>query len=70
MKKHSEATVAVITFANAYKRIHITYKDDGVGCDLKKSNGLLNVENRIKVIDGTITFESQLNNGFKAKIQI
>jgi len=70
MKKHSKATIAVITFANASKKIDITYKDDGVGCDLKKSNGLLNVENRIKAIDGTITFESKFNNGFKAKIQI
>ncbi|WP_299522530.1 tetratricopeptide repeat protein [Winogradskyella sp.] len=70
MKKYSKASVVVIAFNNKQKKTIINYSDDGVGCDLKKSNGLLNVENRIKAIGGTITFESRINNGFKAKIQM
>ncbi len=70
MKKHSKASIVVITFFSKSKNVIVNYSDDGIGCDLKKSNGLLNVENRIKAIGGTITFESRINNGFKAKIQM
>lgn len=70
MRKHSEASVAVIAFNSKQKKTVINYSDDGIGCELKKSNGLLNVENRIKAVGGNITFESRINNGFKAKIEI
>ena len=70
MKKHSNAALVAIIFENTSKGIRINYNDDGIGCQLKKSNGLLNVENRIKAINGTITFESELNKGFKVKIAL
>lgn len=70
MKKHSKASVAVITFLNTQKKILISYNDDGIGCELKKSTGLQNVENRIKSINGTITFESKVGKGFKAIIEV
>ncbi|WP_299114330.1 tetratricopeptide repeat-containing sensor histidine kinase [uncultured Winogradskyella sp.] len=70
MKKHSKASIAVITFNSSSKKIIINYKDDGIGCHLKKSNGLLNVENRINAISGTINFESEINKGFKAIIEV
>ncbi len=70
MRKHSEASVAVIAFNSKQKKTVINYSDDGIGCELKKSNGLLNVENRIIAVGGNITFESRINNGFKAKIEI
>ncbi|GAB5565184.1 MAG: hypothetical protein Wins2KO_22470 [Winogradskyella sp.] len=70
MRKHSKASVAVIAFNSKRIKTVINYSDDGIGCELKKSNGLLNVENRIKAVGGNITFESRINNGFKAKIEI
>ena len=70
MKKHSKASIAVLSFQTINQKLTITYKDNGVGCDLKKQNGLLNTENRIKTINGTITFESQPKNGFHVKITI
>ncbi|WP_198295243.1 tetratricopeptide repeat-containing sensor histidine kinase [Winogradskyella sp. PC-19] len=70
MKKHSKASIAVITFNSSSKKIIINYKDDGIGCHLKKSNGLLNVENRINAISGRINFESEINKGFKAIIEV
>jgi len=70
MRKHGKASVAVIAFNSKQKKTVINYSDDGIGCELKKSNGLLNVENRIKAVGGNITFESRINNGFKAKIEI
>lgn len=70
MKKHSDATLVLLKFQQIGKKIEINYSDNGVGCDVKKNNGLQNAENRIHSIQGTITFESEKNNGFKAKIII
>lgn len=68
MRKHSKATIAVLTFKKQANKIVIDYKDNGIGCILKKHSGLQNAENRITSIKGTITFESEINKGFKAKI--
>ncbi|RIA09357.1 tetratricopeptide repeat protein [Flavobacteriaceae bacterium MAR_2010_72] len=70
MRKHSKATVVLISFEQTNKNIHILYKDNGIGTNLQKGNGLTNAENRIKSIYGTITFESQVNTGFKVKIKV
>lgn len=69
MKKHSSASIVVLAF-NQSEKLKINYSDNGVGCIIKKNNGLQNTENRIKSINGTINFESQINEGFKAKILI
>jgi signal transduction histidine kinase len=70
MKKHSEASVAVLMFKNEGKKTVISYTDNGVGGAFKKSTGLQNVENRIESINGTITFETEPIKGFKTKIVI
>jgi signal transduction histidine kinase len=70
MKKHSQASLVAIVFSNNKNKLNVDYTDNGVGCDLKKQNGLLNTENRMKTINGTISFESKENNGFKATITI
>ncbi|MGK0322086.1 MAG: tetratricopeptide (TPR) repeat protein [Psychroserpens sp.] len=70
MKKHSEAEIVVLAFETNRKTIGINCSDNGKGCDLKKGSGLQNVENRIASIKGTITFDSELNKGFKTKITI
>lgn len=70
MKKHSKATVVVLTFDSNRKTILINYSDNGIGCDLKKGTGLQNVENRIVSINGTITFDSEIDKGFKVKLTV
>ncbi|MFC4721575.1 ATP-binding protein [Geojedonia litorea] len=70
MRKHSKAKVVLVSFEQSNKNIHILYKDNGIGSQLQKGNGLTNAENRIKSINGTIIFESEVNNGFKVKINI
>ncbi|XMO86753.1 ATP-binding protein [Algibacter sp. AS12] len=70
MKKHSKASIVVLKFEKVKDKISIQYNDNGVGCEIKKHNGLQNTENRIVSHNGTITFESQINKGFKAKITI
>lgn len=70
MKKHSKASVAIISFSKQNQKLEIVYTDDGIGCDINKGVGLQNVENRIKSINGSVIFESEINKGFKAKITI
>jgi len=70
MKKHSKASVAVLSFDETKYKVIIEYIDNGIGCDIKKGGGLQNVENRIQSVKGTITFESQINKGFKANITV
>ncbi|MCV2483631.1 ATP-binding protein [Flavobacterium sp. SH_e] len=70
MKKHSEASVVSITFNSNSNSLFIDYSDIGKGCEKSKiiKNGLQNMENRILAINGTITFDTEPNKGFKVKI--
>ena len=70
MKKHSQSTLVVIGFETKGNDIEINYNDNGIGCSeiLNLKNGLLNAENRIHIIKGKITFESETGKGFKSKI--
>lgn len=70
MRKHSKATLVVITANQSGKKLGFTYTDNGVGGELKKGNGLLNTENRIQSIAGTIIFDTTINRGFTAKISL
>ncbi|CAM1373335.1 tetratricopeptide repeat-containing sensor histidine kinase [Tenacibaculum xiamenense] len=70
MTKYSKASLVTIVFEEKGNGVFIKYKDNGVGCDFVKKNGLVNAENRIKSVGGTITFESEPNNGFLCKIKL
>lgn len=71
MRKHSEASLVAITFENTKNHYAINYADNGLGLNLEEltfKNGLANVETRIKSLNGTVTFDTAPNNGFKAFI--
>lgn len=72
MKKHSQCSLVVIAFESRKNSIEINYSDNGIGCPemLNFKKGLQNAENRILSIKGTITFDTETNKGFKAKIKI
>jgi len=70
MKKHSLASLVLISFEKTRSNILIQYSDNGAGCDLKKSTGLTNVTTRIESLSGKIEFETQKEEGFKARITI
>ena len=73
MKKHSQCSLAVITFKKSKNKLQIDYSDNGIGATLDKinsKNGLQNVENRILSINGTITFDTKSNKGFKTSFTI
>lgn len=69
MKKHSKCSLVFVAISSNKGTLEIKYSDNGIGLQEEKFKiGLQNVENRIKSINGTITFES--NNGLKVKINI
>ena len=71
-KKHGQASLVVINFQNLPKTIQINYSDNGLGFDLATSikNGLQNAEIRILALKGTLTFDSTIHKGFRAKLII
>lgn len=67
MKKHSNASLVLIDFSIANKKIEIRYSDNGCGAEKEQlflKNGLLNVENRMVSIDGSVIFDNNTNKGF------
>jgi len=73
MKKHSQCSLAVVTFKKNENKLQIDYSDNGLGTALDKinsKNGLQNVENRILAIKGTITFDTKPGKGFKTSFTI
>lgn len=73
MKKHSQCSLVALTFKKIANELQINYNDNGVGAvleQIKSKNGLQNVENRIRAINGTITFDTKSNKGFKVQFII
>jgi len=71
--KHSEASKIEICFNVERKKTLLTYSDNGLGCKLdevKKGNGLINIQDRVKVLRGEVKFDSQLGKGFYCQIEI
>lgn len=70
MRKHSQCSIVIIGFETNKNSIEVNYSDNGIGTSemLKFKNGLQNAENRILAIKGSLTFETETNKGFKAKI--
>ncbi|WP_157812243.1 tetratricopeptide repeat-containing sensor histidine kinase [Polaribacter sp. ALD11] len=71
MKKHSKASLVVLSCKKINNVLEIKYSDNGVGFEGNKiifKNGLKNMETRIKTIKGTLNFDEQGNNGFKTTI--
>lgn len=70
MKKHSKASHVFLKFRQKSKKLYIEYSDNGIGCHIDKKGGLVNMENRINSLNGSITFDSEPHKGFKVKINI
>lgn len=72
MKKHSQCSLASISIKSSKIGLQINYSDNGIGTAnlLNIKNGLQNAENRIFSINGTITFDTAPEKGFKVKVEI
>lgn len=73
--KYAQAKNIAIGLRTEGGTIYLNYKDDGVGVDMegmaaKKGIGLKNIESRVIVLDGTVTFASQPGQGFACTIVI
>lgn len=71
MKKHSQASIVIISFTNTKNDITVDYSDNGKGLEINeiKKSGIANAENRIQNINGSVTFDAT-SNGLKVKISI
>lgn len=72
MKKHSRASVVLITFRKEGNRIIINYSDNGTGMPAVKEinrGGLWNAENRMEAVNGSFTFNSRREKGFKGILE-
>ncbi len=70
MRKHSDATVVVVSSTQVGDKFQIEYVDNGKGGPFTKGNGLRNAENRIHSVNGTIIFDTNQNQGVKVKISV
>ncbi len=70
--KHSKATTLKVVLDYQENSLHISAKDDGIGYDTtedsKKGIGLLNIQNRAKLINAKIDFSSEIGKGTVLKI--
>ncbi len=69
-RKHSDSSIALIKINQLKNKINIEYSDNGK-IELHQTipkNGLLNVENRIQSIRGTIKFDCNPGDGFRVSI--
>ncbi len=66
MSKHSEADFVLIEFKKEENKIKIVYRDNGKGFSenaLMKKSGIVNTENRMESIKGSIIFEPNPGKG-------
>jgi tetratricopeptide (TPR) repeat protein len=70
MRKHSKASLVSVSFEKNKNVLNINYTDNGVGAELKRLNGLQNVETRIHALNGTVIFSTKIGEGFKVKARI
>lgn len=73
MKKHSNASLVSVTVKIKDNIMTVLYIDNGNGIKnnpLILKNGLQNVENRIKTINGTLTFDNNSEKGFKLSFTV
>ncbi len=71
-KKHSDGPIALIKIEKDKGRLNIEYSDNGKNDtkELIPKNGLQNMENRIRSIGGTTTFDINPGSGFRVSIII
>jgi signal transduction histidine kinase len=70
--KHAKATEIEILFKQKGDSLFIFLEDNGIGIDKNKKNGkgLLNIENRIKSLNGTIELRTSKETGTQYKIEV
>jgi signal transduction histidine kinase len=73
--RHGKAKEIELNFKSEIKNLCLYYQDDGVGFDIntigiQKGLGLRNIESRVSLLKGEITYESEKQKGVKVEITI
>ncbi|WP_299823997.1 sensor histidine kinase [uncultured Pontibacter sp.] len=78
--KHANASIVTVQLQFSEQELYLTYTDNGVGFDYKKlmesqenssqGLGLMNLQARIHLLNGTFAYHSAKNSGTKADICI
>lgn len=73
--KHAEATTIELTIEHRPPYLVLHYVDNGKGFDFieayqKKSLGLKNIETRVQMLNGSVTFDTQPGLGLRLDVQI
>lgn len=71
--KHAQASAIVIKFRQKKQQVFVEYADDGIGINmeqLKKGNGLINIEERVAYLSGKMEIVTSPDNGFYIKMLI
>ncbi len=71
--KYSQAKTIYFSLWNAEDKLHMEYRDDGIGFNLdqkKNSMGLLNLSNRVETLQGKSYFETSQGNGFFMRLVV
>lgn len=70
--KHAKATVVKIEFIPDNQKLTLIYQDNGKGFDLEKIRqsglGLKNIESRVSMIHGQLTYSTTVANGMEARV--
>ncbi len=71
--KHAKATKTIICFIIDENQLSLSITDDGIGFDLEKTKegiGLLNMQQRVQSVNGTLSITSKVKNGTTIYIKI
>lgn len=71
--KHAAATQVSISAESRADRLLFHYRDNGMGFDTDKvagGNGLLNIQNRVMLLKGTLLFHSAKGAGVDVRIEV
>ena len=75
INKHADAKSILIQLIGHNNELNLIIEDDGIGFDYNKAikkdgMGLKSINSRVEFLDGTIDWDSQLNNGTSITINI
>jgi len=71
--KHAEATLAIVEIKNQNDLIELMIKDNGKGFDVlnsRKGAGLNNIRNRVYLLDGELTIDTQPGKGCTLVVEL
>lgn len=71
VRKHAQATQAMMTLDYGAEQVKLQIRDDGQGCDTTTGGyGLLGLRERVQLVGGTVNIQSAPGQGFQLSVEI